>query len=236
MQPDPRTWRPQAFGQRKPKHLSDALVEPAWDGIRVLAHVTSAGAALVDADGNDLAEAHPPIVSELRATALADRLVVDGYLTDQARTSGVGVSLDFDEIPGMGEHMAQFFLGKKGADLVAGRGPIAGRPAAARPVAEAEAAAVAGPVAITFMAIDLLALDDEPLLEVPLLERKRLLESVLPEGPRVRRTPYVREPAGSFIITWRAAGFGGLAYKEANSRYHPGAPNDEWSLIDMPRR
>ena len=235
MHPDPRTWRPQAFGHRKPKHLSDALVEPAWDGIRVLAHVTAGGAALVDAEGNDLAEAHPAIVDELRATALADSLVVDGYLTDQARVSGVGVSLDFDDIPGMGEHMAQFFLGKKGADFVAGRGAVPGRPTA-RPVAQAEAAAIAGPVAITFMAIDLLALDDEPLLEVPLLERKRILESALPEGPHVRRTPYVREPAGSFIITWRAAGFGGLAYKTANSRYRPGDPNEDWSLIDMPRR
>ncbi|MFH1474240.1 MAG: hypothetical protein ABIG85_00095, partial [Chloroflexota bacterium] len=67
-------------------------------------------------------------------------------------------------------------------------------------------------------------------------ERKRILESVLPEGARVRRTPFVREPAGSFIITWRSLGFGGLAYKEANSRYRPGAPNDGWSLIAMPRR
>lgn len=235
MHPDPRSWRPQAFGRRKPKHLPDALVEPAWDGIRVLAHVASGRAALVDADGNDLAEAHPAIATELATTARADSLVVDGYLTDQARTSGVGVSLDFDDTPGMGEHMAQFFLGKKGADFVAGRGAVPGR-ATARPVAQAEAAAVAGPATISFMAIDLLVLDDEPLLEVPLLERKRLLESVLPEGALVRRTPYVREPAGSFIITWRAAGFGGLAYKTANSRYHPGAPNDDWSLIEMPRR
>jgi bifunctional non-homologous end joining protein LigD len=84
--------------------------------------------------------------------------------------------------------------------------------------------------------VDLLVLDDHPLLDVPLLERKRLLESALAEGERVRRTPYVREPAGSFIISWRSAGFGGLAYKAANSRYRPGARTDGWSLVAMPRR
>jgi ATP-dependent DNA ligase len=74
------------------------------------------------------------------------------------------------------------------------------------------------------------------LLDVPLLERKRLLESVLAEGERVRRTTFVREPAGSFIITWRSVGFGGLVHKEANSRYHPGVPNPDWTLMEMPRR
>jgi ATP-dependent DNA ligase len=235
MQPDPRSWRPQAFGRRKPKELLDALVEPAWDGIRVLAHVGGAPIALIDAEGIDVAEAHPAIVAELESTALADTLVVDGYLTDQARSTGVGVVLEVDEMPSIGEHAAQFFMGKRAADFMSGRGDVPGRPTARR-VSDAEAAAAGEPEPIRFVAVDLLVLDDDILLEVPLLERKRLLESVLPEGAHVRRTPYVREPAGSFIITWRSAGFGGLAYKTANSRYRPGDHNDDWSLIDMPRR
>jgi ATP-dependent DNA ligase len=235
MQPDPRSWRPQAFGRRKPRDLRDPLVEPAWDGVRVLAHVDRGAARLVDAAGANLGEAHPEIVRELTAAALAEHLVVDGYLTDQALRSGVGLVLDVDDGPGMGEHMAQFFLGNKAADLLSGRGSVPGA-ATARSVTQAEEAAAAGPAAIAFVAIDLLALDDEPLLEIPLLERKRIMEGVLAEGPRVRRTPFVREPAGSFIVTWRSAGFGGLAFKAANSRYRPGAPNDDWSLIAMPRR
>ena len=235
MHQDPRGWRPPAFGRRKPKELDDPIVEPAWDGIRVLAHVADGEARLLDAAGEELGSAHPEIVAELAAAALADRLIVDGYLTDQALHSGVGVVLDVDDESGMGEHVTQFFLGRKAADYVGGRGRVPGGPAA-RTVAQAEAAAQAGPAAIGFVAIDLLALDGESLLEIPLLERKRLLESVLPEGALVRRTPFVREPAGSFIITWRSAGFGGLAYKTANSRYRPGASNDDWSLMDMPRR
>jgi len=234
MQPDPRTWRPQSFGRRKPRELRDPLVEPAWNGVRILAHIAPAGVSLVDAGGADLAAAHPEIVAELATGGRAEALVVDGYLTDQALRSGAGIALD-DETPSMGEHVTVFFLGTKAADRLGalGRGP--GLPTAGT-VNQAEADAAEGPVPIAFVAVDLVALDDQPLLEVPLLERKRLLEGVLPEGARVRRTPFVREPAGNFIRTWRSLGFRGLAYKEANSRYHPGTANDDWSLIEMPRR
>lgn len=235
MHPDPRTWRPQAFGRRKPKDLADALIEPAWDGIRVLAHVEAGRARLIDAEGADLTSAHPEITGDLGAAALAESLVVDGYLTDQALRSGVGVILEIADKPGMSEHVAQFFLGRRAAELLAGTGRVPGQ-TSLRTVAQAEDSAAAGPTEIAFVAVDLLALDGEALLDVPLLERKRLLEAVLAEGDRIRRTPFVREPAGSFINSWRSAGFGGLAFKTANSRYRPGAANDDWSLIAMPRR
>ncbi len=235
MQADQRAWRPQAFGPRKAKDLRDPIVEPAWDGIRVLAHVSPAGVAIIDANGVDLAPDHPEIAAELLAAIGADTAVVDGYLTDQALRSGVGVTLDIDGSPGMSEHVTQFFLGSKAADAMSGRSQVPGR-ATARTVEQVEAVAAAAPVPIAFVAIDLLALDDQPLLDLPLLERKRLLESVVPEGPRVRRTLFVREPAGSFIITWRSLGFGGLVHKEANSRYLPGVPNPDWTLMSMPRR
>jgi ATP-dependent DNA ligase len=235
MQVDPRAWRPQAFGPRKAKDLRDPIVEPAWDGIRVLAHVSPAGVRLVDANGTDLAPDHPEITAEILTAIGSDTAVIDGYLTDQALRSGVGVTLDVDGSPGISEHVTQFFLGKHAADAMGGRSQVPGR-ATARTVQQVEAVAGAEPVPIAFVAIDLLALDEEPLLDVPLLERKRLLESVLTEGERVRRTTYVREPAGSFIITWRSVGFGGLVHKEANSRYLPGVPNPDWTLMAMPRR
>ena len=72
MQPDPRAWRPQAFGPRKAKDLRDPIVEPAWDGIRILAHVSPAGVRLVDANGADLAPDHPEIAAELAAGTRAD--------------------------------------------------------------------------------------------------------------------------------------------------------------------
>ncbi len=235
MQPDPRAWRPQVYGRRKPRDLRDPLVEPAWDGIRVLAHVGPAGVSLVEGDGTDLAADHPEIAAELATSARAESLVVDGYLTVQALRSGLGVLLAVDEGPGLGEHLTQLLFGRRSARSRGGGVPVPA-PSTVRAVSQPGPPAAEGPAPIAFVAVDLVSLDDEPLLEIPLLERKRLLESVLPEGARVRRTPYVREPAGSFIITWRSLGFGGLVYKEANSRYRPGAPNDGWTLTAMPRR
>jgi bifunctional non-homologous end joining protein LigD len=87
-----------------------------------------------------------------------------------------------------------------------------------------------------FVAIDLLVLDGESLLDVPLLERKRLLDSVLREGPLIRIGIHVRPPIGPWLATWRAAGFRSLAWKHPNSRYRPGERNDDWAVGPIPQR
>ena len=235
MNADPRAWRPQAFGRRRFSDVSDPVIEPAWEGARVLAHldVARTWAAIHDATGADLTEDHAPIVDALLHALAADTAVVDGYLTDQATRATEGRAILANESPTLAEHAGQFFLGRQGAEMMSGRGRYA-RTGGARSADDIERDLEGAPIA--FVAIDLVALDGEPLTEIPLLERKRLLESVLEEGDLVRRTPFVREPAGTFIITWRALGFDGLAYKGANSRYRPGAQNDDWCLAPMPNR
>ena len=56
MDADPRAWRPQAFGHRSVKDVADPVIEPAWDGVRVLVHLDTAAAnvAIHDATGADL--------------------------------------------------------------------------------------------------------------------------------------------------------------------------------------
>ena len=234
MDPDPRAWRPQAFGRRRFSDVSDPVIEPAWEGVRVLAHldVARARAAIHDATGADLTEDHSPIVDALLHSLAANNAIVDGYLTDQATRAVEGFAIVASETPTLVEHAGQFLLGRQGAEMMSGRGRH-DRTGVPRTANEIERSLEDAPTA--FVAIDLVALDGEPLTEIPLLERKRLLESVLTEGALVRRTPYVRQPAGTFIITWRSLGFDGLAYKAANSRYRPGAPNDDWCLAPMPR-
>jgi ATP-dependent DNA ligase len=83
---------------------------------------------------------------------------------------------------------------------------------------------------------DLLWLDDQWLLDVPLLERRRVLESVIPASELVRCGPYVRPPYQTWIGSWRAQGFRGLTFKEANSRYRPGETSNAWTTADLPRR
>jgi ATP-dependent DNA ligase len=235
MDADPRAWRPQAFGHRRAKDVADPVIEPAWDGVRVLVHLDTAAAnvAIHDAIGADLTPDHAPIAEALLAALAAETAVVDGYLTDQATQPSKSQMILNSEIPSFSEHASQFFLGRRGAELMSASAGLerAGR---ARIPAPAEDNSEGAPIA--FVAVDLVALDGETLVEIPLLERKRLLESVLMEGNLVRRTPYVRHPAGTFIVTWRSFGFGGLAYKAANSRYLPGATNDDWCMTPMPRR
>lgn len=215
--------------------VADPVIEPAWSGVRVLAHLDAAAsrAVILDEDGEDLAPDHAPVAQALLAALAAETAVIDGYLTDQATRSSVGRPIVDTEVPSFGQQASQMFLGSQGRDLIGGR-LMAEDLGRLRTLEDVGGKPEESPIA--FVAVDLLALDGEPLVRIPLLERKRLMESVLGEGDLVRRTPYVRPPASPFILTWRSLGFGGLAYKAANSRYLPGARNDEWCLARMPRR
>lgn len=219
-----RTWRPQAFGRRPARHLDDPLVEPLWSGIRVLAHVASTGVEFLDGDGD--AQEWPATAGAVAAAVQADSAVLDGYLTTEAAGDGVGVVAAPDpELPSPGQMTRQMLFG-------------GGRNRRAEIMASIEATAqphLSSDDDVVFVAVDLLMLDDESLLDVPLLERKRLLEAILVEGPLVRRGIHVRLPIGVWLGTWRSLGFRAVAYKDANSRYRPGVPNDDWATATIPR-
>jgi hypothetical protein len=59
---------------------------------------------------------------------------------------------------------------------------------------------------------------------------------VLEQGQLVRVGAYVRPPIDTWLATWRALGFGALAFKASNSRYRPGRANDDWSTAQIPAR
>ena len=105
-----------------------------------------------------------------------------------------------------------------------------------RKEAEAAAAVFEEDDVVSLVVVDLLWLDGQCLLDVPLLERKRVLDSIVPEEQLVRPGPYVRQPIGSWIGSWRAQGFHAMTFKAANSRYRPGETADDWTLAEMPRR
>jgi ATP-dependent DNA ligase len=220
-----RTWRPQGFGRRQARHLDDPLVEPLWSGIRVLAHVAGASVEFVDGEGE--AQDWPDTAEALAAAVQADAAVLDGYLTTEAAGDGVGVVAAPDpELPSAGAVTRQMLLGGGGRDRRAEL--IASIEAIAQPTLTADDE-------VAFVAVDLLMLDDEALLDVPLLERKRLLDAVLLEGPLVRRSIHVRLPIAVWLGTWRNLGFRAIAFKDANSRYRPGTPNDDWVTAPIPR-
>lgn len=236
---DHSTWRPAEFGTRRARDIADPIVEPVWEGQRVLVHVEAGLLRVVDAEGMVLASrpveastsvataAEPEeeleaVVAAISAALRAGEAVLDGVLTLQASRSGEGALPGEVAIPTAGELAAQLVFGqRRQRDDEARRPPEPIRRPGDR---------------LAFVALDLLALDGEPLLDVPLLERKRLLESVLAEGPLVRRTAYVRLPVEIWLGSWRALGFRSVAYKAANSRYEPGRPNDGWAVVPIPQR
>jgi hypothetical protein len=218
-----RTWRPMAFGRRSSHEIANPIVEPVWNGIRALAHVDRGSAELVDADGVRL---RWPLISDaLPAAVQTDSAVLDGYLTVQA-TNESPVIVDVPTIHfSLNTGLIKMFLGGRMAERAEAPAPT--------PLPQLN---FDDPTKVSFVAVDLLAIDGEPLLDVPLQERKRILGGILAEDGRIRCGVHVRLPLGSWLNTWRSSGFLSIAYKDANSRYRPGEPNDDWATAEIPAR
>jgi bifunctional non-homologous end joining protein LigD len=208
-------WRPQRFGHGL-RSSADTLVEPGWDGLRVIARFENGRTHFSDEDGKDCSADFADVAEALTTAAQADDLIVDGYLTIQATQLTAGVPLSTIEGPTPGQMMASMVVGGRVIRPTVSEHPLDPD----RPIA--------------FVAVDLLRIDGSALLDVPLLERKRLLDGALRPSERIRVTAYVREPFGSYLVSWRGLGFQRLFFKDANSRYLPGARNDGWSARPMP--
>jgi hypothetical protein len=222
--PQRREWRPQeALLTRRPEPIANPILEPLWEGVRVLAHFRAGDddkdrwLVLLDIDGTEVSHLARRAADELRDRIMAHEAVVDGILTEQtlsaqpSRPLGVG-----PEVPNMSP--MSLFLPRRTEVLF-------------RPPHSAAEVSNAG-----FVAFDLLSIDDQPLLDLPLLERKRLLDGLFTEDELVRISPYVRPPIGPWFSSWKSAGFRGVMMKAANSRYVPGDFSAEWVEIErLPR-
>ena len=213
---DSADWRPQAFGRRGPRAVTDPIIEPAWTGVRVIARAgrTPAGAThvtLVDDKGVDCTAEFADLAAAIGAASLADELALDGWLTVEPTQASTGVALAVVQTPTQGQVFAQMIGGGKLRQEEPTRELDPGTP-------------------IAFVAVDLLLIDGSSLIDLPLLERKRLLDGALQVGELVRITPYVRPPVGSMAITWRGVGFREMVYKPANGRYDPTGEPSDWAV------
>lgn len=217
----PHGWRPQTFSRGRAQEVADPIIEPLWEDARVLVHVTADGARLFDADG-DLIDEFPEINAALVEAALASELVIDGYLSRLAAKTSEGAFTGTVRTPTAGDMATQFVIGQRSTKRVE--------------LAEQQAAMPSPDAPVAFVAVDILSIDDQPLLSVPLLERKRVLESALAENALVRLTMFIRPPIGTWFGSWRSLGFRSVAFKGANSRYHPGESNRDWVIAQIPTR
>jgi bifunctional non-homologous end joining protein LigD len=212
------------FGRRRSGDVPQPLIEPLWEGIRVLVHVEPGGVArIVDGGGTDLTSRNADVAAMVASAVDAETAVFDGYLTAQATRSGAGAAIVVVEAPTASQMVGQMFLGKSGERAISG--------AASAPELPHDRGEL-----VAFVAVDLLELDGTDLLGVPLLERKRLLDGALAESDLVRVGLYVRPPVEPWLLSWRSIGFKRIALKAQNGRYLPGADAEDWATADIPRR
>ncbi len=220
--------RPQPFGPVSSGDIADPVVEPAWPGQRVIVGVDGDEVRLVDDTGEPI-DGHDAMRLRLarQVATTAEAAVLDGYLTKQVVNDDRGIYTGPDELPSTGKLIAQSMIGVR-----------RNRAEEAANVREAELAArtFESDDPVNLVLTDVLWLVGDSLLDVPLLERKRILESMLPGDDLVRAGLYVRPPISTWIGSWRAQGFTGLTFKEANGRYHPGEATRDWATSGMPRR
>jgi ATP-dependent DNA ligase len=219
---DPADWRPQGFGHKSRRGISDPIVEPGWTGVRVIARTGrgadgSKYATLTDDAGVDCTAEFEELAAALAEAGLADELVLDGWLSVEPTQTGEGVTLPMIETPTQGQLMAQMFTGNRRRKDKPMRRLDTDRP-------------------IAFVAVDLLRIDGSTLIDLPLLERKRLLDGALAQEDLIRVTPYARPPIGSMAQTWRALGFSQMVYKPVNGRYLPTGEPSDWVVVLIPNR
>jgi hypothetical protein len=222
-------WRPQRPGHKRPKDIREALVEPDWMGLRVVA-VVGEGQAVFVHEGEALT-----LPSELSQAILesftAVDAVIEGSLTTKALMSDEGVTL-----PDVAVERPSLFIPKRlgGGD----NDPyvkVRDHERLARLEAPGILAALEAGVRHAFVATDLLWLDGTPLHDIPLLERKRLLDGILEDTYLIRVGPYVLDTTVQTQVTWGSMGFRELHYKARNSRYLAGEENPQTAVASPPR-
>ncbi|HEY3335902.1 MAG TPA: hypothetical protein VGK16_11780 [Candidatus Limnocylindrales bacterium] len=222
-------WLPQRPGRRGARDIPDAIVEPDWGGMRVVAALTEDEAALYRGGGE--VAAPDELLRALLDTFSAVDAVVEGHVTTTALRSSEGA---FPTMPKV--ERPPILVPRALRKDVKDDPYVRARDyeAAAQRIEPAVREALERGERHAFVATDLLWLDGQPLLDVPLLERRRLLEGVLDESYLVRRSAIVRPSAVLTLVTWGALGFKDLSYRGANSRYLAGQENPDWAVTRAP--
>ena len=177
--------------------------EPYWIGDRVIARLADGQVRLTNTDGHAIDDFYRELATVLVGSVDADEVVLDGIWT------------------------AQPFLG---------HGSAAERWSEALP-AETGELPEDGPdpaeleTRRAYVVVDVIELDGQFLGEVPYQERRRLLAGLISESVRLRVTPSVKMPVGSWFHAWQENGFSRAVAKHANSRYQPGTSTEDWVIV-----
>jgi ATP-dependent DNA ligase len=177
--------------------------EPYWIGERLLVRIANGTVHVTDAAGHDVDDFYRDLADVLRASVDADEVVLDGVWTAQ---------------PFLGHGSAA----ERWAEAIALE--TGALPEGAPAPADLETRRA-------FVVVDVLELDGQFLGEVPYQERRRLLSGLIRESVRLRVTPSVKMPLGSWFHAWQENGFSRAVAKHANSRYQPGTASADWIVV-----
>jgi hypothetical protein len=222
-------WRPQRPGRRGARDIPDALVEPDWGGLRVVAALSADQAALYRE--GEVVSVPEEILQALLDGFEAVGAIVEGNVTTSALRSSAGA---FPEAPKV--ERPPILVPRVLRSSVKDDPYVHSRDheVAVEKAAPVTIEALARGEKHAFVATDLLWLDGQPLDDVPLLERKRLLEAVLSESFLVRVSTFVRPSAVMTLVSWGSLGFKELSYRASNSHYLAGEINDDWATARSP--
>ncbi|MGH2463647.1 MAG: hypothetical protein ACRDFZ_08525 [Candidatus Limnocylindria bacterium] len=179
--------------------------EPYWIGERLLARLSSGQVRLTDAAGQPVDEFYRDLADILLTSVDADDAVLDGIWTAQPFLGHGSAAERWSEA-----------LADEAGDL----------PEEGPDPAELETRRA-------YVVVDLVELDGQFLGDLPYQERRRLLSGIVSESVRLRVTPSVKMPLGSWFHAWQENGFSRAVAKHANSRYRPGTSNEDWVVITI---
>ncbi|HEV7200392.1 MAG TPA: hypothetical protein VGO32_06280 [Candidatus Limnocylindria bacterium] len=179
--------------------------EPYWIGARLMARVADGQVRVTNADGDPVDDFYRDLASVLAGSVDAEQAVLDGIWTAQPFL-GHGSAA---------ERWSQAVAEESGDLPEDGPDP-----------ADLETRRA-------FVVVDVIELDGEFLGELPYQERRRLLAGLISESVRLRVTPSVKMPLGSWFHAWQENGFSRAVAKHANSRYQPGTATADWVVITI---
>ncbi|HEY7737819.1 MAG TPA: hypothetical protein VIC63_02130 [Candidatus Limnocylindria bacterium] len=179
--------------------------EPYWLGNRLIARVADGQVELTDEDGLRVDDFYRDLVEVLLASVDADHAVLDGIWTAQPFLGHGSAAERWSEA-----------MASESGDL----------PEDGPDPAELETRRA-------FVVVDVIELDGQFLGGLPYQERRRLLSGLVTESVRLRITPSVRMPLGSWFHAWQENGFSRAIAKHANSRYEPGTSSADWIVMTI---
>jgi bifunctional non-homologous end joining protein LigD len=91
-------------------------------------------------------------------------------------------------------------------------------------------------VPVTYVVFDLLELDGLDLTDEPLTERRRVLDEVMPQGPRWRAASYQVGDGAELLAIAEDHGLEGVMAKRLDSRYEVGRRSAAWRKVKVRRR